>query len=110
MRWRPVEATPPAYSIVRRFLQWDTTSKTHLLGQESHGKCFVQESQFAILALLVVGVTKDAAIEQCAMHVGDHGSNVSGGIWSLVLVGGKFDRVEIVDNGRIKVLRVPFIN
>mmetsp|Transcript_70654 Transcript_70654/g.160470 ORF Transcript_70654/g.160470 Transcript_70654/m.160470 type:complete len:276 (+) Transcript_70654:40-867(+) len=47
-----------------------------LLRDHCHGEALVEDAQLAFLGLLVCRVEEDAAIEQCAVHIGDHGANI----------------------------------
>mmetsp|Transcript_36611 Transcript_36611/g.78109 ORF Transcript_36611/g.78109 Transcript_36611/m.78109 type:complete len:360 (+) Transcript_36611:284-1363(+) len=50
------------------------------LHDEGHREALVQHAQLASRALLVGGVYEDAAVEDGAMHVGDHRSDVARGV------------------------------
>jgi hypothetical protein len=81
---------------------------TYLLGQKGHRKCLVKQSEFPVLALLVIWIPEDATIEQRSMYISDHASDVSCGIrrfagWRV------FDAVKVVDGRGVEVQRIPLI-
>lgn len=49
-----------------------------LLRDHGHREAFVQQPQFAFRRLLVCRIQEDAAIQERAVDVGDHGSDVPG--------------------------------
>jgi hypothetical protein len=70
-----------------------------LLGEHGHGTGLVQEPELSVLVLLVGGVEEDAAVEQSAMHVTNHGANVTKGILLA--------RLSLTGRDRVKVLLDP---
>lgn len=52
-----------------------------LFCEHGHGKGFVEDAEFAVFALLVVGVAKDAAVEEGAVDVCDHGTAGVSGVY-----------------------------
>ena len=82
--------------------------RTHLLGQEGHRERLVEQSQLALLALPVVRIAKNAAVQQRSVDIGHHGANVPRAVRRL----GRrrvLDGVKIVDDRRIKVHRVALV-
>jgi hypothetical protein len=57
---------------------------TNLLGEEGHDVALVEEAQFPVLGLLVIRVPKDAPVQQSAVDIGDHATNVSRAVRLLV--------------------------
>jgi hypothetical protein len=85
-----------------------------VLHDHRHGRALVQDAQFALGALLVGRVGKDAAVEQCAVRVCDHRADVARGIgleFRRVLVfAGPLERVEVVDGLLVPVVRVALVH
>lgn len=46
------------------------------LDEFGHGETFVEETKFSARGFLVRGVSKDSAVQQSTMDIGDHGPNV----------------------------------
>lgn len=44
-----------------------------LLSEHRHRERLVQDPELAALALLVVRISEDPAVQECAVHVCDHG-------------------------------------
>ena len=83
---------------------------THLLRQKGHRERLVQQPQLARLALLVVRVAKDAAVEQRPVHVGDHAPDVARRVGRAAGGGGRvLDAVEVGEHGRVEVHRVALV-
>lgn len=78
-----------------------------LLGKEGHGEGLVEHTELAVLALLVVGVAEDTSVEESTVHVGDHGSNVTGRVG--LAVGGELDGLEVLEGGGVEVERVTLV-
>mmetsp|Transcript_10120 Transcript_10120/g.24464 ORF Transcript_10120/g.24464 Transcript_10120/m.24464 type:complete len:236 (+) Transcript_10120:336-1043(+) len=53
---------------------------TSLFHDERHRCTFVQKSKLAVLVLVVSWICEDAAIEQCAVNIADHGADVAKGV------------------------------
>lgn len=81
---------------------------THLLGQVRHRERLIQQPQLALFALLVFWVSENTTIQQCAMYICYHRSDVPCTIRRLAWAG-VFDGLEVVDDGRIEIHRVALI-
>lgn len=80
---------------------------TSLLSEERHGEGLVKHSQFTILALLVIRVAKDTAIQQRSVNIGNHGTNVPRRVGLAIL--GILDAVEVVVGRGVEMQRVSFV-
>lgn len=80
-----------------------------LLSQESHREGLVEQPQLAALALLIVRISENAAVQKGTMHVGNHGSDVASTIGGFASFG-ILDGVEIVDDWRIEVFAISFVD
>ena len=80
---------------------------SRLLREERHGERLVEQPQLSALALLVVGVAEDAAVQQCAVYVCDHGADVTRRVW--LAVRGVLDAVEVLDDRLVEVHRVTLV-
>jgi len=60
-----------------------------------------------ILALLVIGVTKDTTVQQSSVNISHHGSDISRRVW--LSVGRVFNALEVRDDGWVKVHRVSLV-
>mmetsp|Transcript_76861 Transcript_76861/g.207275 ORF Transcript_76861/g.207275 Transcript_76861/m.207275 type:complete len:200 (+) Transcript_76861:487-1086(+) len=74
-----------------------------LLSDHSHGETLVQHAKLALGILLVRRVNEDATVQQGAVHIGDHGADISGSIAS-VLAG-----MHVVLDGLIPGVQVPLV-
>jgi hypothetical protein len=59
-------------------------AKANLFGEEGHYVAFVKKAQLSVFGLLVVGVSKNTAVQQRAVDVGNHTSDVASAVWLLV--------------------------
>mmetsp|Transcript_62445 Transcript_62445/g.135561 ORF Transcript_62445/g.135561 Transcript_62445/m.135561 type:complete len:233 (+) Transcript_62445:73-771(+) len=96
--WHDIKHTPNLAEVHARGCH-----SSRLLRDHRHGKALVEDSQLALLRLLVRWVEEDTAVEQGAVHVRDHGANVSGGIARLFAF-----RHEVLD-GLVPGVGVPLI-
>lgn len=80
----------------------------YLLGEVGHGKGLVEEPEFSALALLVVRVTEDTAVQKRSVDISYHGPNVPGRVWRLAR-GRELDGVEVIGHWRVEVDRVSFV-
>mmetsp|Transcript_34102 Transcript_34102/g.88158 ORF Transcript_34102/g.88158 Transcript_34102/m.88158 type:complete len:437 (-) Transcript_34102:64-1374(-) len=51
-----------------------------LLSDHSHGEALVQHAKLALCVFLVRRVNEDATVQQGAVHIGDHGADIAGGV------------------------------
>jgi hypothetical protein len=80
----------------------------YLLGKVGHGEGLVKKPEFSVLALLVIGVTEDTAVQKRSMNISYHGPDVPSRVWRLAR-GRELDRVEVVGHWWVKVDRVSFV-
>mmetsp|Transcript_53747 Transcript_53747/g.162570 ORF Transcript_53747/g.162570 Transcript_53747/m.162570 type:complete len:355 (-) Transcript_53747:42-1106(-) len=83
---------------------------TRLLHDEGHGSALVEEAQLAVLVLLVGGVGKDAAVEQRAVHVADHGANVTERVRCLCLALAVHDVGDVIPHRLIPLAHVGLVD
>mmetsp|Transcript_2714 Transcript_2714/g.6745 ORF Transcript_2714/g.6745 Transcript_2714/m.6745 type:complete len:243 (+) Transcript_2714:186-914(+) len=74
-----------------------------LLSDHSHGEALVQHAKLALCVFLVRRVNEDATVQQGAVHIGDHGADISGAI-AIVLAG-----MHVVLAGLIPGVQVPLV-
>mmetsp|Transcript_70650 Transcript_70650/g.160453 ORF Transcript_70650/g.160453 Transcript_70650/m.160453 type:complete len:306 (+) Transcript_70650:159-1076(+) len=82
---------------------------TSLLQDEGHGGALVEETQLAVLVLRVCWVREDAAVEQRAVHVADHGSNVAERVRGLGLTLALLNGVDVVLHRLIPIVHVRLV-
>lgn len=49
---------------------------SYLLGEVGHGEGLIEKPEFTVLALLVIGITENAAIQQCSVDISHHGPDI----------------------------------
>lgn len=76
----------------------------------SHRETLVKEPELALGRLGVAGVREDTSVKQSAVHIGNHGANVTKTVRRLLRVAGELDRVEIRRRGVVKVLGVALVD
>jgi hypothetical protein len=105
----PVVARPPAW-VDTSVTSWyfPLTEDPYLLGEVSHGEGLIEKPEFPLLALLVVGVTENATVQQRSVNIGHHRPDIPSRVRRLAR-GREFNRVEIVDHWRVEVDRIPFV-
>lgn len=79
-----------------------------LLREQRHRERLVQHAQLAALALLVVRVPEDPAVDQRPVHVGDHRADVARAVRRAAR-GGVLDAVEVLRDGLVEVHRVALV-
>jgi len=79
-----------------------------LLGEVGHREGFVEKPKFSIFALLVIGVTENATVQQRSVNVGNHGPDIPSRVRRLARRR-ELDRVEIIGHWWIEVNRVSFV-
>jgi hypothetical protein len=80
----------------------------YLFNQESHRESFVEQPQFTLLALLVIGIAKNTPVEQCPVHVSNHGSDVTRAIRTLWRVG-ILDGFQICHDRRVEIHGISLV-
>lgn len=63
--------------------------------------------QLTILALLIIGVSKDTTVKQSPMHIRNHRTDISRRVRFTILW--EFDTLQITRDGRVKVHGVSFV-
>jgi hypothetical protein len=95
---RPVVAIPPACMHgISDHVSSTRPKETHLLDEERHWESLVEQPQLSALALLVLGIPEDSTVEERAVDVGNHGSDVSRRVG--LAVRGVLDTVEVLLGG-----------
>lgn len=86
----------------------DRGQATYLLSQKCHRECLVKQPELPVLTLLVVGIPKDATVEERPMYISNHTSDISCGIRRFP---GRriLDAVEVVDGRSVEIQRIPLI-
>lgn len=105
----PVVARPPAWagrSVI--VLPLPIRGNPYLLGEVGHWEGLVEKPEFTALALLVIGVTEDTAVQKSSMNIGNHGSDIPSRVWRLAR-GRELNRVKVVSHRWVEVDRVSFI-
>ena len=114
IRCVPVVARPPAYHPKRRN-ELDAPSglsgqlacsvrndignaSYNILNLPNHSSAPVTKPrpvmfEPTILALFIIGISKDPTIQQCTVYISHHGSDIPGRVWLAVF--GIFDRFEV---------------
>lgn len=80
-----------------------------LLDKEGHRETFVQETQLTILRLLVIRIRKNATVEQRAVNVSNHGTNVTGRVWLLRWLR-ELDRFQVLEHWFVVVRAVALVD
>eukprot|EP00964_Phaeocystis_antarctica_P071138 scaffold43356_cov54-Phaeocystis_antarctica.AAC.1 len=75
------------------------------LDDEGHRRRLVQQAQLAVRVLGVAGVGEDAAVQQRAVHVADHGADVARGVLLAGLALALLDGGDVL--GELRVPRPP---
>lgn len=81
-----------------------------ILHDHSHRRTLVQDPQLALRRLLVGGVCKDATVQQRAVRVCDHGSDIPGRIGLAAFFFGVLERFKVGFRLVGPVHRVTFID
>jgi len=81
---------------------------TRLLNKFRHRKTLIQQSQLAARRFRVAGVGEQAAVEERAVHVRDHGADVARAVGFSGR--GEFDRVEVFGRGCVPEHCVSFVD
>merc|ERR1719181_1845067 len=69
---------------------------TGLLDEEGHRRGLVEQPELAVLVLGVGGVAEDAAVEERAVDVADHGADVAARVLRLGLARARAEALEVV--------------
>lgn len=124
MRIVPVVARPPAYTYTRIHDQHTANTptlqerkergrgrdgRTHLLRQKRHRKRLIKQPQLPTPTLLIIRIPKDPPIQQRPMHIRHHTPDIPRRVRALTGCGRVLDGVEVVDDGRVEVHRVAFV-
>lgn len=80
-----------------------------ILEDESHGRTLVEDTELALGALLVGGVSKDTSVQKSSVSISNHGTDVTRAVRLAVLLG-SLERVEVVDGLVLPVQRVTLID
>lgn len=92
---------------VENTLRASSGNTASLLGEERHREGLVKHPQFTILALLVIRVAKDTAVQQRSVNIGNHGTDVPRRVRLAILR--VLDAVEVVVGRGVEVQRVSFV-
>ncbi len=96
----PHKDTTPIMNLLRFHLQHPLHLTIHrhsarILHHHRHRRTLVQNPQLALRTLLVGRVCEDAAVEEGAVRVSDHGADVAGAVGLAVLLGRVFQGLEV---------------
>mmetsp|Transcript_25108 Transcript_25108/g.51058 ORF Transcript_25108/g.51058 Transcript_25108/m.51058 type:complete len:462 (-) Transcript_25108:111-1496(-) len=80
-----------------------------LLHEERHGGSLVQETQLAVLVLGVRGVSEDAAVQECAVHVTNHRADVASRVLDAGLALGGLEGGHVLLEGLVPVPAVRLV-
>jgi hypothetical protein len=79
-----------------------------LFGEVGHREGLVEEAQLAALRLFVVRVPEDTTVEECAVHVGNHRSDVARRV--RLSIRGVLDTLEVLDDRLMAVQAVALVD
>lgn len=103
----PVVAIPPAYNALGQKRSGCVAKRLYLLGQVRHRERLVEQPQLPALALFVVGIAKDATVQQRPVNVRHHGPDVPR---AVRLAGAReLDGLEVLGHRRVEVHRVALV-
>lgn len=80
-----------------------------MLEDEGHGGALVENTELALGALLVGGVSEDASVQKRSVGIGNHGTNVTRAI-GLAVGLSLLEGVEVVNGGLLPVERVTLVD